>query len=523
MSLARKYATVGTATLMSRLTGFVRDVMIAAVLGSSAVADAYIAAFLLPNLFRRVFSEGAFNAAFVPIYARRAAAEGPQSVRVFAESALSAVIAAVFAAVLAAEFAMPAIIAFLAPGFSAQPEKFADAILFGRIAFVFVGAAVIVALLSSVLNALGRFALVALAPLILNFMLIAVLAVLLWMGWRQSAPAGLALVVTVLAAGLAQLAIVAFGLVRAGSPLRLRRPVIDRDVRMLIARILPGLMLAGAGHFNMVVAAQLSSSLPSAVSWLYYADRLFQLPLGFVAAAIGVVLLPEVSRALSLDDTTAAQAATSRTMEFGLLLVLPAAAGLAILAEPIVDVIYRHGAFSTADSAATAEVLRALALALPSFVVVKSLLPAFLARESIRVPLFAALLGVAVNTAATVALIGRLGHVAAPLGVAASAFVNAVVLAVVLAASHGVPIDARGRRNLWRIVAAACGTALVAYGLSKAAEPWLAPEAGLATRTLALASVCFAGVAAHLFFVFCFGVFERAQWAAALRREPGAS
>ena len=521
MSLARKYTTVGTATLMSRLTGFVRDVMIAAVLGSSAVADAYIAAFLLPNLFRRVLSEGAFNAAFVPIYTRREAAEGRESVRAFAESALSALLATVVVAVIVAEMAMPWIIGALAPGFHTQPGKFADAVTFGRIAFVFVGAVILVALLSSLLNAMGRYALVALAPLVLNFMLIAVLAALLAMGWRESRPAGMALVVTVLAAGLAQLALVAYGLKKAGMGLRLRRPRGDRDVRMLMARILPGLMLAGAGHFNMVVAAQLSSSLPSAVSWLYYADRIFQLPLGFVAAAIGVVLLPEVARALSADDHAGAVAASSRTLEFGLLLVVPASLAIAVLAEPIVDVIYRRGAFSADDSAATAQVVRALAFALPFFVLVKALLPPYLARESIRTPVAAALIGVAANIVVTLALIGPLGAVAAPIGVVVSALVNAVVLAAGLMLTRGLPVDAAGWRNLPRIVAISCVTAGVAWGLARLCADCLAPQASFPLRAATLTAICVAGVLAHGALMLASGLARREGLLAALRRRRG--
>ena len=497
MSIARKYTTVGAATLASRLTGFVRDVLIAAVLGSSAVADAYIAAFLLPNLFRRVLSEGAFNAAFIPIYARREAANGRESVRSFFNSALSSLIVVVAIAVAAAEFAMPWIIGALTPGFTAQADKFAEAVTFGRIAFGFVGAVVVVALMSSTLNALGRYALAALAPLVLNFMLIGTLLTLLALGWHATRAAGLTLVLTVLVAGLAQLAIVAFGLHAAGMSVRLRRPVIDRDLRLLMARMLPGLMLAGAGHLNMVVAAQMTSGLPSAVSWLYYADRIFQLPLGFVAAAIGVVLLPEVSRALSANDHDGAVAATSRSLEFGLLLVLPAALAIAVLADPIVDVIYRHGAFSEADAAATADVLRALAAALPFFVLVKAFLPPYLARERIRLPLVAALAGIVANIVVTLTLIGRLGAVAAPIGVTVSAMVNTTALGLGLIATGGLPVDAAAWRALPKIALVSCVTALVAYALAKVMSGALAPTSSFGLRAGALAFICVAGVLAH--------------------------
>lgn len=498
MSLIRSYTLVGSATLASRLTGFVRDILIAAVLGSSAVADAYIAAFLLPNLFRRVLSEGAFNATFVPIYARRKATGGQQDVDAFAEAALSSLVALMLVFVVVAELAMPLIIGAVAPGFRGSFDKFADAVLFGRIAFVFIGAIVVTALLSSILNAVGRYALVAVAPLVLNLMFIPVLLVLLALGWRGEFRAGLVMVLTVLAAGVVQLAYVAWGIRKAEVKLALARPRRDRDVRQLLILLLPGLVLAGSGHFNMVVAAQLSSGLPSAVSWLYYADRLFQLPLGFVAASIGVVLLPEVARALREGDDARASDAGNRALEFGLLLVLPAAIALIILAHPIVDIIYRHGAFTAADAHATAQILSAIALALPGFVLVKVFLPPFLARESMRLPIFAALAGIAVNIAVTLGLLATFRHVAAPLGVAASAWVNALVLALGLRRGGLLHIDAAAGRALPRIFLAAVVTGLATWGWLRLLEPWLAVPTPFALRMLALGFICIAGVAVHL-------------------------
>lgn len=497
MSLARKYTLVGSATLASRLTGFVRDILIAAVLGSSAIADAYIAAFLLPNLFRRVLSEGAFNAAFIPIYARRKAEEGEESVAAFTEHALSSLVAFVLVALLISELLMPEVIGLLTPGFRVAPEKFADAVTFARIAFVFVAAIVVVALLSSILNAMGRYGLVAVAPLILNFMLIGVLVWLIAMGWRGEYRAGLALVITVLAAGLVQLVYVANGLKRAGAPVRLGVPQADRDVRKLLMLMLPGLMLAGAGHFNMVVAAQLSSSLPSAVSWLYYADRIFQLPLGFVAAAIGTVLLPEVARSFREGNTAAAEAAGNRALEFGMLLVLPAAVSLVILAEPIIDIIYRRGAFSTIDSVATAEVLRAIAIGLPGFVMVKVLLPPYLAREHFGLPLFAALAGIIANIAVTLALLGRLGHIAAPIGVAVSAFVNAALLGAGLVRERLFHLDPAARSVLPRIALSAAITGLCTFGLAMLLAPLLSATQATIVRISALGVICVAGIAVH--------------------------
>lgn len=519
MSLIKSYTLVGSATLASRLTGFVRDILIAAVLGSSAVADAYIAAFLLPNLFRRVLSEGAFNATFVPIYARRKATGGQGDVDAFAEAALSGLVALMLVFVVASELAMPLIIAAVAPGFTGSFDKFADAVLFGRIAFVFIGAIVVTALLSSILNAVGRYALVAVAPLVLNLMFIPVLLVLLALGWRGEFRAGFVMVLTVLAAGVVQLLYVAWGIRKAEVKLRLARPRADRDVRQLLILLLPGLVLAGSGHFNMVVAAQLSSALPSAVSWLYYADRLFQLPLGFVAASIGVVLLPEVARALREGNEARANEAGNRALEFGLLLVLPAAVALIILAQPIVDIIYRHGAFTPADAAATAEILSALALALPGFVLVKVFLPPFLAREAMRVPIIAALCGIGVNIVVTLVLLPGFRHVAAPLGVAASAWVNALVLALGLWRGSAFHIDALASRALPRIVLSACITGLATWGLLGISGSWLAAAAPFALRMVTLCAVCLAGIAVHLFAVHLTGAADVGGLKQLLRRK----
>lgn len=504
--------TVGVATLASRLSGFARDIMIASLLGSTGAADAYIAAFLLPNLFRRMLSEGAVNAAFVPIFLRREAECGRESAFAFAQAAFAAFAILILVGLAVCEIAMPQVIAMIAPGFVAEPAKYADAVAFSRIAFVFVAAVMIASLMAATLNALGRYALAAFAPLALNVMLIASLAAMLLFGWRDARQAAFALVLTILAAGFVQLAIMTIGLARAGMAPRLVAPVLDADVTRLLARLAPGLALVGAGHLNMVVAAHLVSALPSAISWLYYGDRIFQLPQGFVSAAIGMVLLPEVARAARAADHVAAQSAMSRALEFCLLLVLPAALSIAVLAQPIVDVIYRRGAFSPEDVAQTARLLQALAVAAPFFAIQKVLLPPYLARESMRFPLLAALAGVAANILVTRSLIDDLGAVAAAIGVAAAAVVNAGALA--LASSGGFPVDADSRRRIPRIVAASTATAATAWALCGLVSPALVPAAPFATRALALAGVCVAGVLAHVGLCVALGLVD----ARALRR-----
>jgi putative peptidoglycan lipid II flippase len=490
MSLARNFTIVGSATLASRVTGFVRDMLVAAVLGATAVADAYVAAFLIPNLFRRLVGEGAFNAAFVPIFARREQEGGSKSAEAFAESALSLMLGVGLFILLAAEFFMPAIIGTVAPGFDAGSVKFADAVAFGQIMFPFVAIVLITAVFSGTLNALGRYAIASWAPVLLNIFLIGALLYALSAGLRGSRDAGFVLVWTVLAAGLVNLAIVAATVWMSGyrlTPFRLR---FDADVRRLFIIALPGIAIAGAGHINVVVAAQLASSIPSAVSWLYFAERIFQLPLGFVASAIGVVLLPAVARHMASGNAKGARATESRALEFGLLITLPAAIGLALMAKPIVSVLYERGAFTAADANAVAAVLRALAFGLPAFVLVKVFLPAFLAREDMKGPLIAALLGVVTNVIVALALMPRMGPVAAAIGVSVSALVNALTLYILLVRHGRFRPDATARQRLPRVLLVSLLTGLVIAGLVEVTRPWLKTDVSSAIRFAVLLGVC---------------------------------
>ncbi len=497
MSLAKSFTIVGSATLVSRVTGFVRDMLVAAVLGATAIADAYVAAFLIPNLFRRLVGEGAFNAAYVPIFARRQAEGGPQSAANFAEAALSVVLGLGLGILVTAEFLMPAIIGIVAPGFSATPGKFEDAVAYGRIVFPFVAIILVVAVFTGTLNALGRFAIAAWAPVLLNLLLIVALLYALAAGLRGTREAGFILVWTVVAAGMVNLIIVGAAVWLAGYRLAPHAPRFDADIRRLMVMALPGIAIAGAGHVNVLVAAQLSSGIPSAVSWLYFAERIFQLPLGFVAAAIGVVLLPAVSKSLAEGDARAARGAESRALEFALLVTLPAAIALAMLAKPIVSILYERGAFTAHDANAVAVVLRVLAFGLPAFVMVKVLLPAFLAREDMKGPLIAALSGVIVNVVLALALMPSLGPVAAAIGVSASAVVNASLLFVLLIRRGLFRLDHTARLRLPRILAVCALTGGAIWLLGEVFRPWMKGHNPDAVRLLALGALCCLAVAVH--------------------------
>ncbi|MFY8115845.1 MAG: murein biosynthesis integral membrane protein MurJ [Rhabdaerophilum sp.] len=517
MSLALPFTIVGSATLASRVTGFVRDVMIAAALGTGPVADIYVAAFLIPNLIRKMVSEGAFNASLVPRLARLEREGGKQAMQGFFDDLLSILLVATILLVLLAELFMPQIMTLLAHGFAADPGKLDNAVLFGRIAFPFVGFVILGAAIAALLNALDRFALAALVPLALNLMMICVLAVILAGATAGPRESGLVLVSTVLAAGLVQLVMLwmaarRLGLVLSPRPWDALAGRIDPGAWSLLLRMLPAMVVAGSGHVHMVMASQTASLEPRFLSMLYFADRLFQLPLGFVASAIGVVLLPHVSRGFQQGDGGAMAQAQTESIIFASLLIFPATIGLWILAEPIVSILFQHGAFLAEDARHTARILKVLVLALPAFVLIKVVLPSFLAREEMGRPILAALLALGVNGGVAWYIRGVDAVLAAPGGVVAGVWANTLLLVAL----------ARGRmlfqpRAFWRVAATLFGALVMGWcidALLQAAAPVLAPGRGFGLRVAVLTGLCLAGIVIFAGLTRLLGVYSLA----ALRR-----
>lgn len=507
MSLAVPFTIVGSATLLSRVTGFLRDVLIAALLGTSAVAEAYVAAFLIPNLVRRMMSEGGLHAAIVPPLARLEQDGGPERARAFAAELLTLLSAAAIILVLLAEMLMPHIMHLLAHGFRQSPEKLADAIAFGRIAFPFVGFTLVLALYGALLNSVERFAAAALVPVVLNLLLIGVLvALLLWPGLALR-EAGLALVTTILIAGIVQLALLAWAVSRAGFQPFPRFSLLfagaGGEARSVLLLAVPGMVVAGSGHIHLVLASQFASVTPHGLAALYFADRLFQLPLGFAASAIGIVLLPRIARAWQAGDEASLREARAESLRFAALLILPAATALHLLAAPIITVLFQRGAFTATDSFATAENLRWLALSLPAFVMAKILLPEFLARERMRWPLLAALAACLVNVA-TVLASPLTGPSLAPVsGVVVGSWAYALLLfgmgwrrfVVTPSALHGVAVA----------VAGCCAMGLALAGLEQAMRGWLQPDLFFHQKGLALAILCFSGLMVYAAVLFGLG------------------
>ncbi|MBF0354657.1 MAG: murein biosynthesis integral membrane protein MurJ [Alphaproteobacteria bacterium] len=426
MSLQKAIGTVGFYTGLSRLTGFARDILTAQILGAGLVSDAFFVAFKFPNLFRRLFGEGAFNAAFVPLFARDLEGKGGRERALsFAAEALSVLALALALFVGLFELIMPLAMYVFAPGFVANPEKFDLAILLSRITFPYLLLISLVSLLSGVLNALGKFAAAAATPILLNLTLIGALLLLV----PLTPTPGHALAIGTTLAGLLQLAWLIWACKRQGVRFGIQRPRLTPEIKLLMRRILPGAVGAGIYQLNLLVDTMLASLVAEgAVSYLYYADRVNQLPLGIVGAAIGTALLPILSRHLASGNEGAAQSAQNRSLEFGLLITLPAAFGLSTLALPITQVLFERGAFGPNDSIATAKALAAFSLGLPAFVLIKGLTPAFFAREDTATPVKIASIAMLANIGFAFALMPFLGVVGIALASACSAWLNVGLL-----------------------------------------------------------------------------------------------
>src|SRR5581483_807022 len=362
MSLLPNFASVGSGTASSRILGFIRDILIAAALGTGPVAEAYFVAQRLPNLFRRLFAEGAFASAFVPLFTRTHESDGMEAARKFAEESLAALAAVLLAVTVLAEVAMAWLTLALAPGFSADPAKFDITVLFSRIAFPYLFLISLVTLLSGALNGLGRFVAAAFSQTLLNAFLIAALVFVYWSGEIGTLNAGILLTGSVTVGGIFQLAFLFYACRRAGISLRPRRPRWTPGVARLTRLAGPSIIAGGIVQINVVVGTIVASLQPGAVSWLYYADRLYQLPLGIVGIAIGIVLLPDLSRALRAGREGDASHAQNRAIEFATALTLPAAVALVVIPGPILAVLFEHGAFTAADTAATAPALAMYAI-----------------------------------------------------------------------------------------------------------------------------------------------------------------
>ncbi|MFZ9132446.1 MAG: murein biosynthesis integral membrane protein MurJ [Gemmobacter sp.] len=507
--MIRGFLTVGAWTFASRVIGFVRDVMMAATLGTGPVAEAFYAAFALPNMFRAFFAEGAFNTAFVPMFARRL--QGGEDAGGFARDAFSGLAAILFALTLIANLVMPWLVLAMYSGFAGD-QRFDLAVGFTRVTFVYLPLIALAALLAGVLNAAGRLAVPAAAPVLLNIVLIGAMVAADAMGW----PVGQTLAWAVPVAGAVQFALVWWAAARAGFAIRPRWPRLSPEMRELAVVAAPAFLAAGVVQVNLLVGRQVASHYEGAVAWLYNADRLYQLPLAVVGIAVGVVLLPDLARRLRAGDEEGGRHSFSRAAEFALALTLPAAVALVVIALPLVSVLFERGRFGPADSAATAQALAVYGLGLPAFVLQKVLQPLYFARGDTRRPFRFALVAMVANAGLAVGLSPLIGFLAAAWGTTIASW---LMVAQLWAGSRAMGLsaapDARLRSRAPRIALAAAAMG----GARWAAQGGLAEA--LATPGLrygAMAALIGGGIAAYALAAQITGALRWSELRAALRR-----
>ena len=459
--LIRNTVVLGGWTLLSRGSGLIRDVLMAAYLGTGPVADAFNVAFALPNMFRRFFAEGAFNQAFVPMYSKKL--ESGEDADRFASDAFSGLTAILLILTLVGTLAMPWLVWAMASGFVGD-ARFDLAVDFGRITFCYILFISLVALLSGVMNAHGRFSEAGFVPILMNLIFIAAIGVAAYLGWDM----GATLAWTVPVTGVAQLVFTWVSAHRMGFRPRLALPRWSQDLKHLLIIAGPAILAGGVVQINLLVGRQVASHTEGAISWLVYADRLYQLPLGVVGIAIGTVLLPDLSRKLRSGDAEGGRDSFNRSLEFALALTLPAAIALVVIALPLTSVLYQRGAFGPADTQAVALALAIYGAGLPAFVLQKIWQPLFYAREDTRRPFLYAVMAMVVNAVLAIGLMPIIGFAAAAIATTGAAWIMLGQL-IWGARDMGIAVefDARAIRRIPRIIAASVlmGVALFAATL----------------------------------------------------------
>ena len=505
MSLFKSIATFGSYTMLSRITGFVRDMILADFLGAGAASDAFFVSFKLPNLFRSLFAEGAFTSAFVPLFSQKLVSEGKKKSVFFASEALSILFVFLLVFVVLFELFMPYVVAVLAPGFISDPGKIELASRLCRITFPFLLFISIVSFQAGVLNSFEKFAAPASAPIILNLTMI--LSAFVIVPFMPLPAYGFAVGITL--AGLFEILWLRHALrkidIKLHPYIRVAKILKNPEIKTLFKRIAPGVVGAGIYQINMVVDTILVSLIGTgAISWLYYANRLQQLPLGVVGAAISVALLPILSKQLKSGDVTESQKTQDKAVEYAALLSFPAAVMMIVLARPMINILFQHGQFSAIDTTKTAYALMAYAVGLPCYVMVKALMPNFFARGDTLTPVKFSAVVFTVNLCFNLLLMFPLGHVGIALATTIAAFVSLFQYIYGLKKrgfwhfSHALIIKII---NIAAVsVLAGCSVLAVQYGINTLVGDWL--KFGILLKLCVFGFLGALGITTFLIFAF---------------------
>lgn len=506
MSLYRNFLNVGAMTLLSRIAGFVRDMLLASVLGTSIAADAFFAAFRFPNLFRRLFAEGAFNPAFVPLFAGALEQSGPEAARAFATRIISWLIVFLTILTIVAEIFMPVLLVPFVPGFVDDPEKFELTVFLTRICFPYLACMSLMAAYGAILNGLGKFIIAAFAPVLLNIVLVTTLAFLILFAIDDLKNAAMWIAIGTLVGGVAQLALVAWAVRKTGFLPRFSLPKFDADTRRFWALALPAIATGGITQINIFIGTIIASGAASAISYLYYADRLYQLPLGIIGIAIGIVLLPELSRHLKAGRDEQARASQDQSLLFALLLSLPATAGLIALSEPIIRLLFERGAFTSFATSQTAAALTAFAIGLPAFVLIKVFQPGFFAREDTMTPTIFAGISVAINIALSLALFVTYQHIGIAIATTVAAWANALLLAITLARRGYFTMSFVQVRKYAMIIVASAALGLALWAAAMPLAPYFSGAQGVLAHAITLIGAIIVGALAYFALLHFTGV-----------------
>ena len=517
--MLRSSAIYSALTLVSRFLGLARDLVITARLGGAGniTGDAYITALAFPNLFRRMFAEGAFASAFVPDYSRRMAADGKEAADAFAADALATMAALTVAITIACQLAMPWIMRVYSYGFLANPAKFKLAVILTQITMPYLPAVVIASLFAGVLQARGRFIIYGLYPALLNVVMLAAV-----LPQKDPTQAAYAASVGVIIAGVSQAALCWWGAHRAGARIHLQSLKMTPSIRALLRRMAPGVIASSATQINLFISAMLASQVAGMRVWLNIAERFYQLPLSLVGVAIGVALLPRLSTALQKKDHDDANAAMDQAVVFGLALSLPAAAALMAMPGYLCEGLFTRGEFTAADAAAAGSLLFHYGWGVPAFVLIKILQPAFFARGDTRRPMNYSLISVAVNIGLGVGLFFTLGFSGIALATAAASWITVAQMVARLWRDDTWRPSARTTGRIVRVTVACLGLG-AALALASHFRPILeAPLRGFRyDKEVTVLAVSIAGALLYPLLLFAAGGVTPAEARAALRRRRG--
>ena len=508
MNLARSLGSVGGLTLVSRVLGLVRDMLFAQFVGANFASDAFAVAWRLPNMFRALFAEGAFSAAFIPMFNRKVAdKEGPglPAGIAFAEDALSVLLPVLVLMTLLLELlAWPATYLISLGFHGASHEQFAYAVMLTRFTFPYLMLISLASLLGGILNSLHKFWVAAAAPILLN---VAQIVALVFFHTHEPLGTTRYQAISVTIGGVLQLAWLAQACWATHVRLKIKRPTINADVKRLMKLIAPAAAGAGAVQFNLLISTALATGfLPhGSVSYIYYADRLNQLPLGLIGIGLGTVLLPTISRQLGGGNDADAMATQNRGVELALFLTLPATIALVVCGVPIITGLFQHGEFTAMDAVLSGQALAAFSIGLPSYILVKVLTPGYYARSDTRTPMRFAMISIAINLALNLAFILPLKHVGPPLATALASTVNIWMLYRTLRKRGHFETDARLRRAVPRLAAASLIMGVALYFVTPFIDPYL--TGSILRRGLGLTALVGAGGAVYVCACFATGAF----------------